>query len=60
MLLSTAIRIGLATLAVFLKLNGFVLICSPEEEIDAVLRVAAGEMTEAEWTAWVERSVGRL
>lgn len=53
-------RIGLATLAVFLKLNGFVLTCSPEEEISAVLQVAAGEMTEAEWTAWVARSTAPL
>jgi death-on-curing protein len=50
-------RIGLASLVVFLKLNGYLLPVSAEEQIAMVLRVAASEMPEEEWTAWVERSV---
>lgn len=50
-------RIGLAALAVFLKANGFLLTCSVEEETAMVLRVAASEIAEEEWTAWVVRSV---
>ncbi len=50
-------RIGLAVLAVFLAANGFSLICSVEEETAMVLRAAASEIMEEEWTAWVARSV---
>ncbi|MEO7028835.1 MAG: type II toxin-antitoxin system death-on-curing family toxin [Acidobacteriaceae bacterium] len=50
-------RIGLAALAAFLRLNDHVLTCSSEEEIAMVLRVAASEIGESEWTAWVERRV---
>ena len=53
-------RIGLGALAVFLKLNGFALTCSVEDEVATVLRAAAGEITEAEWTAWVARNVSPL
>jgi death-on-curing protein len=51
-------RIGLAALVVFLEANGLTLICSVEEEIAVVLRAAASEIAEEEWTAWVVRSVG--
>jgi len=50
-------RIGLGALAVFLRANGWVLTCSVAEETGMVLRAAASEITEAEWTAWVVRSV---
>ena len=50
-------RIGLGALAVFLKTNGFVLTCSVAEETAMVLRVAASEIREDEWTAWVVRNV---
>jgi death-on-curing protein len=49
-------RIGLAALVVFLNANGFNLVCSVEEETAMVLRAAASEIGEAEWTAWVVRS----
>jgi death-on-curing protein len=51
-------RIGLAALVVFLKANGFLLTCTVEEETVMVLRAAASEIAEDEWTAWVVRSVG--
>ena len=50
-------RIGLVSMVAFLKVNGYLLAVTAEEEIATVLRVAASEMTEAEWTAWVEQSV---
>jgi death on curing protein len=53
-------RIGLGALAVFLRVNGYVLTCSATEETVMVLRVAASETTEDEWTAWVERNAARL
>lgn len=50
-------RIGIAALITFLTLNGHHLTCSIKEETAMVMRAAASEMTEDEWTAWVERSV---
>ena len=50
-------RIGLAALVVFLKLNGYGLVCAVQEEIGMVLRAAASEISEEEWTEWVVRSV---
>jgi death-on-curing protein len=50
-------RIGIAAVITFLKLNGHELTCSEVEETAMVLRAAASEMDEAEWTAWVVRSV---
>ena len=49
-------RIGLAALVVFLEANGCSLICSVQEETAMVLRAAASDIKEEEWTAWV-RSV---
>jgi death-on-curing protein len=53
-------RIGLAALVVFLDANGFSLICSVQEETAMVLRAAASEITEDEWTAWVVRNVAAI
>ena len=50
-------RVGIAALVTFLTLNGHQLTCSTKEETLMVIRVAASEMTEEEWTAWVERNV---
>lgn len=49
-------RIGLAALVVFLDANGYRLTCSEVEETAMVLRAAASEIGEEEWTAWVVRS----
>lgn len=49
-------RIAVAAMMVFLDLNGWELTCSEAEETAMVLRAAAGEITEAVWTAWVQRS----
>ncbi len=53
-------RAGFAALVAFLELNGQRLACSEDEETAMVLRVAASEITEEEWTAWVGRSVESL
>ena len=50
-------RIGLAGLVTFLRWNGYKLTCSELEETATVQRAAASEISEAEWTAWVVRSV---
>jgi death-on-curing protein len=50
-------RIGLICLVSFLTLNGHRLTCSQPEETDMVLRAAAGEITEEQWTTWVMQVV---
>jgi death-on-curing protein len=47
-------RAALAALITFLELNGWELTCTEAEETVMVLRAAAGEMKEQEWTIWVE------
>jgi death-on-curing protein len=50
-------RAAFAALTMFLELNGHRLKCSEVEETAMVLRAAASEIAEDEWTAWVVRSV---
>jgi death on curing protein len=50
-------RAAFAALTMFLELNGHRLTCSEVEETAMVLRAAASEIAEEEWTAWVVRSV---
>lgn len=47
-------RIGLASMVVFTELNGYHLTCTEVEETGMVLRAAASEITEEQWTRWVE------
>jgi len=53
-------RVGFAAMVAFLEMNEYRLTCSEEEETAMVLRAAAGEIAEEEWTAWVVGSVKRL
>ncbi len=53
-------RIGVAAMITFLQLNGHHLTCSEVEETAMVLRAAASEITEAEWTTWVQKVVAPL
>ena len=48
-------RAALAAVMMALDLNGYRLTCSEVEETAMVLRAAASEIDEDEWTAWVER-----
>ena len=50
-------RAAFAALTIFFGRNGYRLTCSEVEETAMMLRAAASEITEDEWTAWVERSV---
>ena len=50
-------RIALASLVVFLELNGWELNCSEAEETAIILRAAAGEIDEAALHEWLGRSV---
>jgi death-on-curing protein len=47
-------RIGLAALVDFLKINRYRMTLPLEAQIAMVLRVAASEAGEDEWTVWVE------
>lgn len=53
-------RIELAALIDFLGLNGFQVTAPEADQIDVVLRVASSEITEADFAAWVERSIAPL
>jgi death-on-curing protein len=53
-------RAAFAGLTMFLELNGYRLTCSEVEETAMMLRAAASEIAEEEWTAWVERSVAPI
>jgi prophage maintenance system killer protein len=52
-------RMALAAMLTYLEMNGLTWGCSEAEETVMVLRAAAKEMKEAEWEAWVVRSVGK-
>lgn len=51
-------RVGFVALVAFLDLNGYTATFSEVEETAMVLRAAASEIGEEEWTGWVVRSVG--
>jgi death-on-curing protein len=53
-------RAAFAALTIFVTRNGCRLTCSQVEETAMVLRAAASEIGEEEWTGWVERSVARI
>ena len=53
-------RVGFAAMVAFLEMNGYRLICTEAEETAMVLRAAAGEITEAEWTTWVVANVAPI
>ena len=52
-------RMALAAMLTYLEMYGLTWGCSEAEETVMVLRAAAKEMKEAEWEAWVVRSVGK-
>lgn len=53
-------RIGIAALITFLTLNGHELTCSTEEETAMVIRAAASEITEDDWSNWVKQNVAPI
>jgi death-on-curing protein len=52
-------RTGFAIGIVFLELNGFVFRATEEDATQAVLAVAAGELDEAGYAAWLRSNVKR-
>ncbi len=53
-------RAGFVALQAFLQLNGYRLVCSEEEETEAVREVASGARSQEEWDAWVEQNIAPL
>jgi len=53
-------RIGLVALAAFVTANGHAMKATAAEATAMVLRAAASEIDEAEWTAWVESVVAAV
>lgn len=52
-------RIGLSVLVNFLDVNGYRLECEKLEVQSMVMRAAASDLSESEWTAWVEKRTTR-
>ncbi|HKO56777.1 MAG TPA: type II toxin-antitoxin system death-on-curing family toxin [Thermoanaerobaculia bacterium] len=52
-------RVGHAALAVTLRLNGYLLAASVDEQEKIMLRVASGELTRAEFEEWVQTRASR-
>jgi death-on-curing protein len=46
-------RTGLVALELFLDLNGFDLVADDASSVQAILALAAGEMTDSDFVAWV-------
>jgi death-on-curing protein len=53
-------RLGLATMDVFLRINGHQLTAPEEDAALTMLAVASDQMSERELTAWVEANSGPL
>ena len=53
-------RTALAAVTMALELNKYRLTCTEVEETAMVLRAAAGELSEEEWTAWVETTTTKV
>jgi death on curing protein len=50
-------RIAFAAMAVFLEVNGYELTAPQVEAYEAMLGLAAGEMTEVQLAAWLQKHV---
>ncbi|MDE2361862.1 MAG: type II toxin-antitoxin system death-on-curing family toxin [Hyphomicrobiales bacterium] len=50
-------RTAFVAMELFVMDNGFALTASDEEALMAMLRLAAGDMTEEEYAAWVSRNL---
>jgi len=46
-------RIAFIATALFLRLNGYRLLSTPLDEIQTMLRLAAGELSEEEFAVWI-------
>ena len=53
-------RIALASISVFLRLNGYELTASEPDAAATIWTLAAGEVSEKELTIWIEKNAGKM
>ena len=53
-------RTALITMRLFLKLNGYDLVASPEDKYKTIIRVAAGEISEYELALWIRENLKEI
>lgn len=53
-------RIALASIGVFVDINGWELTASQEDAVETILRLAAGDLTQEELSAWVAANCRNL
>jgi len=53
-------RTALITMRLFLKLNGYDLVASPEDKYKTIIRVAASEISEYELALWIRESLKEI
>lgn len=53
-------RVAHAAMVVTLRLNGFEIVASVEEQESVMLSLAAGQVTREQFTSWVEQHAHRL
>ena len=50
-------RTALIAMRLFLKLNGYDLVASPEEKYKTIIRVAASDISEDELAQWIRKNL---
>jgi len=53
-------RTALITMRLFLKLNGYDLMASPEDKYKTIIRVAASEISEYELALWIRENLKEI
>lgn len=53
-------RVGLASMAAFLYLNGYEMISKETEEVIIVISVATGKLTQEDLAEWIKNNIVRL
>lgn len=53
-------RVGLASMAAFLYLNGYEMISKETEEVIMVISVATGKLTQEDLAEWIKNNIVRL
>ena len=53
-------RTALIAMRLFLKLNGYDLVASPEDKYKTIIRVAASEISEYELALWIRESLKEI
>ena len=53
-------RTALIAMRVFLKLNGYDLVASPEDKYKSIIRVAASDISEDEIAQWIRKNLKKI